>query len=266
MDNNIGEFSIYNGEIVNSNYQKIENILNKGVKYYEVIRIINYKPIFLEDHIKRLYNSLDNKKSINLPEKKQFSIYINKLLKINKYSDCNIKIIYNKDFLSFAIFINKFYYPEKNEYVKGVNTVSLKLVRNNPNKKILNDEYIKIINEIKKEKNVFEIILLNENNYITEGSRSNVFFIKDNYLITMSDDNVLKGITREYVIKYCNDNKIKLVKKEIKYKELKEISVIFLTGTSINILPVKKIDNISFDFEKNIILKKIMKGFIEYIK
>ena len=49
-----------------------------------------------------------------------------------------------------------------------------------------------------------------KNNEITEGSRSNIFFLKDETLVTAPDNAVLNGITRKHILEICRENSIRL--------------------------------------------------------
>jgi branched-chain amino acid aminotransferase len=67
----------------------------------------------------------------------------------------------------------------------------------------------------------------------------------------------------------CHSNGINLKEKMIRYSELSGFEVMFLTGTTRRIVPVKRIDNIVFSVESEI-LKTIINGFerlvTEYIE
>ena len=77
-------------------------------------------------------------------------------------------------------------------YTEGVKTILYYGERENPNAKIVNDNFrAKVTEEIKKS-NAFEAILVDRNGLITEGSKSNIFAIKDGKLITAKAEAVLK--------------------------------------------------------------------------
>ena len=100
--------------------------------------------------------------------------------------------------------------------------------------------------------------MIDENNIINEGSRSNIFFVKGNKLITPKDKNVLLGVTREKVIELCRKNNIKIDKRNIHLNEIKEFDGAFITGTSVNILPITQIDQ-NYYYSKNELIESISK-------
>ena len=93
----------------------------------------------------------------------------------------------------------------------------------------------------------YEALLVNNNNHITEGSRSNIFFLKGNILFTAPDNLILSGITRKYILEICRENGIKVELACIEPEDLPEYNSVFMTGTSPTLLPFNRIDNQYFN-------------------
>ena len=93
----------------------------------------------------------------------------------------------------------------------------------------------------------YEAILVNENNLITEGSRSNIFFLKGENLVTAPDNVILNGITRKNILDICAENGIEVRFECVNAARIKEYDAVFMTGTSPMVLPFCCIDNESFD-------------------
>ena len=86
--------------------------------------------------------------------------------------------------------------------------------------------------------------IFHRNGLMTEGSHSNLFFIKDGVVYTHpADEHILNGITREIVLKICRDNDITYVEKAISFENIHTMDEAFLTGTSTQIASIKKIDD-----------------------
>ncbi|NQU34922.1 MAG: aminotransferase class IV [Bacteroidetes bacterium] len=100
-------------------------------------------------------------------------------------------------------------------------------------------------------------MLVDENGFVTEGSKSNIFFLKENTLITPKTEQVLPGITRMKVIQIARRMGIKLLEEKISNKSLKLYESAFISGTSPKILPIRNIDEIQFN-TKNDTIKKVM--------
>ena len=122
----------------------------------------------------------------------------------------------------------------------------------------------KVTDEINKA-NAFEAILVNSNGFITEGSKSNIFMIKEDTLYTSPLEDVLPGVTRGRIILLAKSLGISFEEKKISFEQLENIDAIFISGTSPKILPISKVDKINFNVE-NKIMQKLIKSFDEEIK
>ena len=223
-----------------------ESVFSAGISIYEVIRIENGIPLFLEDHLNRLFYSADISN-----------------LSINE-SYCDIEVENSSSEKDFLIYFTPHYFPTVEEYKYGVKVGLCRTIRSNPNAKILNTEARKKANNTIVEEKLFEVLLINNEGFITEGSRSNIFFIKDNMVITPPEKDVLNGITRKNILRICKLNKIEIIEKKVHYSELKSIDTMFLTGTSLKALPVRFFEEIEFSTNHKI-LNRIMELYEESI-
>ena len=240
---------------------------------YEVIRVISGVPLFLERHLARMEASakLIGYTGKLISDKVQNSIF--ELIKANNNPDKNVKIIaYNlenstPDYMAYFIQSS---YPAPEEYRKGVNGILLNEERTNPNAKIVNSSFKERVAAALTHAKAYEALLVNSENEITEGSRSNVFFVKNGTVLTAPGGNVLIGITRLCVFELCEKLNIKVLEKPINTAMLGEIDGVFMTGTSPKILPISKIDDMHFSSSANPVIKALMKGYdnmvVEYIK
>lgn len=254
--NIISEKNVYNLSVISK--EKINKLLNEdNAKIYEVIRVINKKPIFLKEHFERM------KESINLSNVKgNLDIEIFKqstelLISENNIENCNIRVsyYYNKEEVVLFYFIES-NYPSKEMFEAGVHTVTANVQRNNPNVKAFHKEFKDKATHIMEEAKAFEVILINEDNTVSEGSRSNIFFVDGKKLVTSPDSSVLLGVTRSKVIEVCEKNGIEVEKRIIDSKELDSFDGAFITGTSNDVLPIKSIDGWVYNSEDNEVVKK----------
>lgn len=234
---------------------------------YEVLRIIEDVPLFFEAHVNRLKNSLKLLNRENAVSFEEVKNNINKLIKLNNNKEGNIKIIFNVDNEKS---IDTYYYishsyPSKEEYENGVSTVLYYGERENPNAKIINNNFREEVNKVIKDNKAYEAILVDREGYITEGSRSNIFMVKDNALITSPVEKVLPGITREVIIKLCVENGIEVIEKRVKDDEIAQLDGLFISGTSPKVLPICKVNNYIYNSPKNDIISLIMKKYDDFI-
>ncbi len=232
---------------------------------YEVIRVTNGIFLFLSDHIDRLNNSAQLAGidlTLSVADVRQQLEY---LLQQNGVQTGNIKLEYyflaGKVDYQAAYFIQH-HYPSENDYRDGVWTCLFIAERTNPNAKIMQPELRNQVNQVIAEKNLYEAILVHPDGYITEGSRSSIFMIKDGTVYTAPEADVLPGITRKYVLQACRDLSIPLVEARIAADDLPGMDAIFIAGTSPKILPVSLVDEHRFD-PGNATMRQIMKRYDE---
>ena len=209
------KYYIHNYKFFNCSEFK-EELFEDGISIYEVIRIEKGIPLFLESHLNRLFHSVDIS-NLNINESYcDFETLIEELIKKNETYTGKIKIIVhynpeNRVEKDVFLYFTPHYFPSEKDIANGVKIGLCKAVRSNPNAKILNTDARQKANHYIVENKLFEV-LLQDHDLIKEGSRSNVFFIKDNTIITPPAYEVLKGITRTNILKICKISLIKLLK------------------------------------------------------
>lgn len=237
-------------------------ILNEPI-IYEVIRVIHTKPLFLKDHLERMASSLKYYTSVSL-DFELISERIFDVIKENNLVNQNIRIEVGnimEDSFAYRIFPVESFYPSKEIYDEGITVVTALKNRKNPLIKAKDITFKEYINELLKESKAFEVLLKDEENRLHEGSRSNLFFVKDNSVITSKKGDALEGITLKNVIKVINESGYNFKRKDIFMKDLKNLEGAFITGTSIDILPIKTIDEISYDSADNPVILDLMNRF-----
>lgn len=232
-----------------------DSILDNEEIIYEVIRVINGKTFQIEYNLNRLLSSIKISNinyTINIESLKND---IDHLIRINNVINGNLKLIIFKagENVSIIIYFISHYYPTDEQLKYGVEVKSIKIERSNPTAKIINKNLRKLANDVISKCNIFETALIDHENYITEGSRSNIFFIKDGVVYTSPDQFVLNGTARKRTIEICNRFSIKLVKERVLFEKINDFESVFLTGTSLGVLPIYKIDNYIFDVDNNVL-------------
>ena len=242
---------------------------------YEIFRVEEGIPLFLEDHLNRLFAGAQ-KSGIQLNvSRKSIKEYIYNNLSIENASEGNVRLsfYFNPENGNVRNFEGRFVphnYPSKDQYRIGIRCSLLHSERIHPETKIANTELRKHADEIIQKQKVFEVLLVNHNGLIIEGSRSNVFFIQNNTLITASDNLVLPGIIRQKTIELCEELKIPLNIRCLHYAdELKQAEGAFITGTSPRILPINTINDLTLNPNHKLIqllIEKLKEKISEYIK
>lgn len=259
----INEFMIHNGKTINV-YDFDYSMIKKDNGVYEVIRIIDGVPLFMEKHLAR-FRSSARLLGFELNETDEsISKTIKKLISQNKCFNCNVKIIMNnlnsyvQDNYTFFV---KSSYPSFEQVKSGVPVILYHAERSNPNAKSTALNYRdKIVREIESH-NAYEALLVNRNNEITEGSKSNIFAVNKNAIYTPPAKNVLPGVTRGYVMEICESLGFSVVESQINKNWLSEMDGLFLTGTSPNVLPISWVDETEFPSAENAVIIKIRESY-----
>lgn len=237
-------------------------LFNRGISLYEVLRVQDSCCLFLEDHLQRLQESVHLSGFTYAVDLSRFRGLLGNLIYKNDLSQGNIKLVLHfmaPDSPALYAYFIPHAYPVPSMYAEGVDTALFRASRSNPNVKRLVPEIREKINHILLAKNLYEVLLV-KNNYITEGSRSNVFFIQGERVITPPGDQVLKGITRHKVIALCNKLNYQLFEESVSVGQLQEMDAVFLTGTSPKILGIRRIGSVAFTVT-NPIMNSLAKAY-----
>jgi branched-chain amino acid aminotransferase len=263
MDSIIGNCYVIDNKIFDSNLLNYQ-FDNSDFQFYEVIRINKGVLIFIDDHLQRLYESLKSLGSHKLYNVTTARECLDILIRMNENREGNIKLLckVSSDCLIYASYYISHNYPSLNMYEKGVNLKSYMIERKNPQiKQVQTNEFIKKeISSILVNPEFYEVLLINNQGYITEGSKSNFFLIKGNKLYSAPESWILKGITRKHVLRITKELGLKTIEKKIKLKYISYYDAAFVCGTSPKVLPVKKIDELFLN-PHNLVLKLIISKF-----
>ena len=110
-------------------------------------------------------------------------------------------------------------------------------------------------------------IILSKDGLITEGSKSNIFFVKHGNVYTPSlNNNILPGITREFVIKLLRENNIPVFEEDIPVISLYEFDEVWLTSSTKEIQPIASIDSFRIPEKKfdELIWKKALSLYSQH--
>lgn len=225
---------------------------NTSESVYEVIRVMNGIALFLEDHFERLKNSIIIKGFELVMPYGEFKKHIAELIKVNNCREGNIKFVcYPKGSPNGWFFsVIPHSYPHQHDYRSGVSVELLNSERENPNAKVMQQKLRDKANQLITDLNIYEVLLVDREGRITEGSRSNVFFVKDQIFYTAPGSKVLEGITRQKVIICLAELGFQLVEIAVLASDVANYDAAFLTGTSPKVLPIRLIGKQPFDTQQ----------------
>jgi branched-chain amino acid aminotransferase len=228
-----------------------DSFLSCGINLYEVVKVVDGIPLFLNDHLDRL-NASSQKLDLTFRARTAETLpLVRQLFKANRQDTGNVKMVLHlekdtgKQF--FILYQVPHFYPPPEMYRLGADLVLLKEERPDPGIKNWRPGFKQRIAEMKNSSGAYEVLLMNERGVVTEGSQSNFFIVSGNEIITAPKELVLSGITRKYVFEICSNAEIQITEKEFGMAELEKADGAFLTGTSPGILPVGRVNGLAFN-------------------
>jgi len=218
----------------------------KGV--FETMKVQRGKTIHLEQHLRRLTRGLNHLRIKNPYSKNKIKRYLELSLKKNKLKNASIRLTVwkEKSHVNCSIVIHPLTPFSLNQYRRGFKGMISSLKRNERSR-FVSIKYIGYAPLMMAYQRVAargknEAILLNRKNEIVEGSRTNIFFVKNNILYTPAlRCGCLNGITRQNVIKLASQMNIELKQIRAKVNDLLWADEAFLTNSLIGVMPMTSV-------------------------
>ena len=251
-----------NGEYLPYERSKV-HIEDRGYQFadgvYEVFAVIENKLADYDAHISRLMRSL-SELDMKLPySKRSIFFHISNIVKQNIIIN---GLIYLQ--ISRGVASRDFKFPNNtksslvitgknipldeytNTFQKGIKVSTTRDLRwKRVDIKSLNLLAPVLAKQAAYEKNCQESWLIDDNNFITEGSSSNAWIYKDGTLITRPVSNsILSGITRSTLIRGLKKRKIKYKEAKFNLNDVKKSSEAFITSATQHVMPVVRVNNI----------------------
>lgn len=233
-----------------------ERGLQFGDGVYEVIRIYHGKPYLLDEHIERLFRSLNAIRiSLNYSAQEIKQAMQSMLERNNVDGDAFIYLQVTRGSAEREHLFPKNVKPNIYAYVKEKER-PLELINNGVKAITLTDQrwdncYIKSLNllpnvlakQTAADKGAFEAIL-HRDHVVTEGSSSNIFLVKNNSLYTHPESKyILSGCVRSATIRFANQLNIPVYEEPFTVDEIKNADEMFLTSSTSEIIPIVKVND-----------------------
>ncbi|WP_160670605.1 aminotransferase class IV [Clostridium sp. C8-1-8] len=249
-----------------------DNILKRKGIVYEVIRVIDGVPLFLEKHLERMNTSFSLIGKEIKHTKEEIKEQIMSLIKEVNILNGNVKLLIDSESVekNLLVYFVKHSYPTLEQYKAGVSTTLFFGERENPNAKIVNTNFREQVNKQIEKADAYEAILVDRDGFITEGSKSNIFMVRGKDILTSPLEDVLPGVTRGSIIDICKENNFSIKEEKVSYKDIVFFDGMFITGTSPKILPISNVDRIILNSSENEIVLALIglynKKINDYIK
>jgi len=244
----------------------------KGRGAFETMRSYDGKIFAVDEHLKRLERGCVFFK-LKLPfSKAQFKDYLYRTMKKNNYKNARIRLtVWKKDQkLKASICVYRFQGPSAAEYQKGFDVTLSPLVRRKTkcsHLKTINYSVFLAAYQLAKQFRFDEAILLNSKNELVEGSRTNLFYIKNKTVYTPAIScGCLNGITRRVVLRLARGIGLKTKVFKAKSKQLFNAHEAFLTNSTLGVMPVATVDGKRIGNDNNCYwAHQIQKAYLELV-
>ena len=258
--NSFGSFVYLDGNIIPS--VEDDRISAGEISFYEVIRTKEGVPLFYDDHLMRLGRGISTRYDPDPDLPAKIKVGFRALVKSESFREINVRITVTYTGREYSIHICYVpsSYPTDEMMRKGAGLILFHAERFHPEVKLLNNRLRMTIDSELERHKAYEALLVDRDGYVTEGSRSNVFFLSEDGVIHTAPDNmVLSGITRQKVIEICTADNLELIFRAVRVNDLHRFRSVFITGTSPMVLPVYSIDNQCYNVNNPVVEEIRMK-------
>jgi branched-chain amino acid aminotransferase len=230
---------------------------------YEVIKLVSGVPLFFEAHMERFRRSaVLSGRDFPVPDR-QVLAEITELAARNGQDQINAKVVWSGTggdawFLTYFI---RSEYPGTDAYARGVHAVLYDGERPDPNIKTLRGSFRERVGDLRTASGAYEALLVDRNGFLTEGSRSNLFFVREGRVWTPPAGAVLMGVTRAKVMEICRQMGAPAEERPLHRDELSRVDGMFITGTTVDVLPVASVGEMGMDSVGQPMVREILGRF-----
>ncbi len=269
-----------NGEYMDESEAKV-SVFDRGFLFgdgvYEVVPVVNSTILDREPFLERLERSLSEIELAWPIEKNKFLTMIDELIKRNDIKEGGVYMQVTR-----GVAPREFFYPENTPTTVMAFAFSKSIINNPQAQTGLKVVTVKDIRW--KRRDVKSIALLGqcmakeeahragayegwmvEDGFVTEGTSSSAYIVKDGKIITRPLSNsILPGIRRKLLIELANEHNIEIVERLFTVEEAYDADEAFLSSATTFVLPIVEIDGKKIGSGKpGPLFEKMRKMYIE---
>jgi branched-chain amino acid aminotransferase len=223
----------------------------RGFGVFDLLRTLNGKPLFLNEHVKRLQVSA-RRLGIELPwGPRELTGIVIETLQRNSFEESNIRIVVtggsSPDFITpqgtprLLVLITRAPQLPHWWYTDGVKVITFYSERSIPGAKSIDYVSATIALKQARDQNAIEALYVDRNGHVREGTTSNLFACYADTLVTPGKG-ILSGITRRAVLDLAS-KMMRVDLRDLRLEDLLSADEVFITGTNKLIVPVVQIDD-----------------------
>ena len=238
-------------------------LIQRGYGIFDYLRVVDNKPLFVQDHLDRLYNSAALM-HMEVPQSKESILKIvMELVAKNDMPYSGLKLIvsggdssdgYTLEQPRLTIIQQPLPIPSNHFSVSPFVLMSHPFQRQLP--QVKTTDYLMAI-YLQPQLKAFggQDILYTHEGMIKECPRSNFFLISEKGHIVTAQDQILKGITRKNILEEASANGITIEERPIFLEEIKTAKGAFIASSTKRIIAISKIDAANIPTDSPILQK-----------
>ncbi len=243
-------FTIVNNDFVPSEKATLpvtDLALQRGYGIFDFLRALNFKPVFIEDHLDRFYRSATNL-YLQIPyTRDELKGIIAGLIERNGIKNSGIKLLltggnspdgYSMGIPNLVITQSELTGSSEN-LEQGLHLASYNYQRQVPGVKTIDYLHAIYLQSFIKAQGADDL-LYHHDGVVRESPRANFFMVKGNQVLTPAGD-ILHGITRKKILGLKLDN-YEIVEKDFTMDDLATADEAFVTSTTRIAFPVTRVD------------------------
>ena len=242
-------YSIINGKFFKNSEATVlisDLAVQRGYGIFDFFVTFNGKPIFLDDHLDRFYNSVATMRLAPIPDREALTKLIYGLIEINKMPNSGIRITvtggYSADGYGLAaanvLITQSAFDYNKESFYKGISLVTHNYQRQLSQVKTIDYLQAVYLQPCIKENNADDVLYHNEGE-LRECPRANFFLVTKNNEIVTPQSNVLWGVNRKKLLSF---SEFGAKAETVKLSDIDEAKEAFITSTTKIVLPVLSIN------------------------
>jgi len=226
--------------------------IQRGYGIFDFFKTIGNRPIFLEDHLDRFYQSAQKMHLEVSQTRAELKAILAELMERNEIPDSGIRMTLTGGYSSDGYLLTS-----RPNLIIAQQPLTLSMELDQQGLSLMTYNYQRQLAESKTidysmaiwlqpfiKSNGADDVLYHHEGMLREVPRANFFIVNaDNEVIT-AKSNVLKGITRKHILSLA-DSGFSIIERDFNLEELAAASEAFITSTTKHIFPVTKIDGVA---------------------
>lgn len=238
-----------------------------GYGVYETLKVRHRILYFPSLHEERLLHSARVIGIQHPYERGDITQGIQELVRANRTEHANIKVLLiggdTADRARLYIMTLNPLFPDRKDYKQGAEAIIYPGERVFPEAKTLNMLVSTLAFREARKEGAYDAVLKNQEGSLTEGTRTNLFYIKGEVVYTPPRQQVLEGVTRITLLEALGEKGIPVQERPLHESEIPDHSGFFLTSTSTKVMPLRKLGPYSLTIPP--LLREIMKLYDAYL-